>query len=144
MAVDQTEAMIAAIKAQLEKERAAEAAKKKREEEEELLKNGSKKKDAETAKSQHKTLSKEELERIEAKKRRKREEALGIVHEDEPETSTEDEKQDDVPKEGEGLKPEDKKEDKNQRELHLSSVLTLEASLMICRAVVSEAALAAD
>ena len=30
MAVDQTEAMIAAIKAQLEKERAAEAAKKKR------------------------------------------------------------------------------------------------------------------
>ena len=112
MAVDQTEAMIAAIKAQLEKERAAEAAKKKREEEEELLKSGSKKKDAETAKSQHKTLSKEELERIEAKKRRKREEALGIVHEDEPETSTEDEKQDDVPKEGEGLKPEDKKEDK--------------------------------
>ena len=101
MAVDQTEAMIAAIKAQLEKERAAEAAKKKREEEEELLKSGSKKKDAETAKSQHKTLSKEELERIEAKKRRKREEALGIVHEDEPETSTEDEKQDDVPKEGE-------------------------------------------
>ena len=144
MAVDQTEAMIAAIKAQLEKERAAEAAKKKREEEEELLKSGSKKKDAETAKSQHKTLSKEELERIEAKKRRKREEALGIVHEDEPETSTEDEKQDDVPKEGEGLKPEDKKEDKNQRELHLSSVLTLEASLMICRAVVSEEALAAD
>lgn len=40
MAVDQTEAMIAAIKAQLEKERAAEAAKKKREEEEELLKIG--------------------------------------------------------------------------------------------------------
>ena len=33
LAVDQTEAMIAAIKAQLEKERAAEAAKKKREEE---------------------------------------------------------------------------------------------------------------
>lgn len=89
-------------------------------------------------------MSKEELERIEAKKRRKREEALGIVHEDEPETSTEDEKQDDVPKEGEGLKPEDKKEDKKQRELHLSSVLTLEASLMICRAVVSEEALAAD
>ncbi|RGI40696.1 hypothetical protein [Coprococcus sp. OM06-25] len=51
MAVDQTEAMIAAIKAQLEKERAAEAAKKKREEEEELLKSGSKKKDAETAKA---------------------------------------------------------------------------------------------
>lgn len=48
MAVDQTEAMIAAIKAQLEKERAAEAAKKKREEEEELLKSGSKKKDAES------------------------------------------------------------------------------------------------
>ncbi len=40
LAVDQTEAMIAAIKAQLEKERAAEAAKKKREEEEELLKSG--------------------------------------------------------------------------------------------------------
>lgn len=44
MAVDQTEAMIAAIKAQLEKERAAQAAKKKREEEEQLLKNGGKKK----------------------------------------------------------------------------------------------------
>lgn len=44
MAVDQTEAMIAAIKAQLEKERAAEAAKKKREEEEELLKSGSRRK----------------------------------------------------------------------------------------------------
>ena len=47
VAVDQTEAMIAAIKAQLEKERAAEAAKKKREEEEEFLKNGGKKKEAE-------------------------------------------------------------------------------------------------
>ena len=112
MAVDQTEAMIAAIKAQLEKERAAEAAKKKRQEEEELLKNGNKKKDAETTKSQHKTLSKEELERIEAKKRRKREEALGIVHEDEPDTSTEDENKDEDQTEGAGLKPEDKKEEK--------------------------------
>ena len=39
LAVDQTEAMIAAIKAQLEKERAAEAAKQKRLEEEQALKN---------------------------------------------------------------------------------------------------------
>ena len=46
MAVDQTEAMIAAIKAQLEKERAAEAAKKKREQEEEILKTASKNKEA--------------------------------------------------------------------------------------------------
>ena len=38
--MDQTEAMIAAIKAQLEKERAAEAVKQKRLEEEEALKNG--------------------------------------------------------------------------------------------------------
>ena len=37
MAVDQTEAMIAAIKAQLEKERAAEAAKQKRLEEEQVI-----------------------------------------------------------------------------------------------------------
>ena len=42
--MDQTEAMIAAIKAQLEKERAAEAVKQKRLEEEEALKNGGKKK----------------------------------------------------------------------------------------------------
>ena len=112
MAVDQTEAMIAAIKAQLEKERAAEAAKKKREEEEEFLKNGGKKKEAETTKSQHKTLSKEELERIEAKRRRKREEALGIVREDEPETSEEDEKKKEVQNEGEGLKPDDKEKKK--------------------------------
>lgn len=41
LAIDQTEAMIAAIKAQLEKERAAEAAKQKRLEEEQALKNKS-------------------------------------------------------------------------------------------------------
>lgn len=58
MAVDQTEAMIAAIKAQLEKERAAEAAKKKREEEEEFLKNGGKKKEAETTKANTKLCPK--------------------------------------------------------------------------------------
>ncbi len=112
MAVDQTEAMIAAIKAQLEKERAAEAAKKKREEEEEILKNGGKKKEAETTKSQHKTLSKEELERIEAKRRRKREEALGIVREDEPDTPDEDEKKVEVQTEGDGQKPVNKEEKK--------------------------------
>ena len=88
MAIDQTEAMIAAIKAQLEKERAAEAAKQKRLEEEQALKNmnSNKKKTSDSgSKSQYKTLSAEELARIEEKKRRKREEALGIVHEDEPE-----------------------------------------------------------
>lgn len=88
MAIDQTEAMIAAIKAQLEKERAAEAAKQKRLEEEEALKNLSNKKKKSSdsgSKGQYKTLSAEELARIEEKKRRKREEALGIVHEDKPE-----------------------------------------------------------
>ena len=78
LAIDQTEAMIAAIKAQLEKERAAEAAKQKRLEEEQALKNMSsnKKKTSDSgSKSQYKTLSAEELARIEEKKRRKREEA---------------------------------------------------------------------
>ena len=77
--MDQTEAMIAAIKAQLEKERAAEAVKQKRLEEEEALKNGGKKKvDDGGKKSQYKTLSAEELARIEEKKRRKKLEAMGL------------------------------------------------------------------
>lgn len=48
--MDQTEAMIAAIKAQLEKERAAEAVKQKRLEEEEALKMGERKKSTTVAK----------------------------------------------------------------------------------------------
>ena len=122
MAVDQTEAMIAAIKAQLEKERAAEAAKQKRLEEEQALKNlsSNKKKSSDSgSKSQYKTLSAEELARIEEKKRRKREEALGIVHEDKPEETENNEAETNKPdtnKEAEGEAKEAKTEDKNDKQ----------------------------
>ena len=122
MAVDQTEAMIAAIKAQLEKERAAEAAKQKRLEEEQALKNlsSNKKKSSDSgSKSQYKTLSAEELARIEEKKRRKREEALGIVHEDKPEETENNEAETNKPdtnKEAEGEAKEVKTEDKNDKQ----------------------------
>ena len=129
MAVDQTEAMIAAIKAQLEKERAAEAAKQKRLEEEQALKNlsSNKKKSSDSgSKSQYKTLSAEELARIEEKKRRKREEALGIVHEDKPEETENNEAETNKPdtnKEAEGEAKEAKTED--QRGCDDSSVACL-------------------
>ena len=125
MAVDQTEAMIAAIKAQLEKERAAEAAKQKRLEEEQALKNlgSNKKKSSDSgSKSQYKTLSAEELARIEEKKRRKREEALGIVHEDKPEETENNEAETNKPdtnKEAEGEAKEAKTEDKNDNAIKL-------------------------
>ena len=67
------------LKPSLKKERAAEAVKQKRLEEEEALKNGGKKKvDDGGKKSQYKTLSAEELARIEEKKRRKKLEAMGL------------------------------------------------------------------
>ena len=112
--------MIAAIKAQLEKERAAEAAKQKRLEEEQALKNlsSNKKKSSDSgSKSQYKTLSAEELARIEEKKRRKREEALGIVHEDKPEETENNEAETNKPdtnKEAEGEAKEAKTEDNDQ------------------------------
>ena len=119
MAIDQTEAMIAAIKAQLEKERAAEAAKQKRLEEEQALKNMSsnKKKTSDSgSKSQYKTLSAEELARIEEKKRRKREEALGIVHEDKPEETENKEAEAEKPDTNKEAEGEAKTEEKNEKQ----------------------------
>ena len=77
MAVDQREALIAAVRAQVEKERAEKQKKLEREQEAMAFsKKGEKKKTEE--KKQFKTLSPEELARIEEKKRRKRAEELGI------------------------------------------------------------------
>ena len=78
MAVDQREALIAAVRAQVEKERAEKQKKLEREQEAMAFskKAGDKKKGDE--KKQYKTLTAEELARIEEKKRRKRAEELGI------------------------------------------------------------------
>ena len=85
MAIDQREALIAAVRAQVEKEKAAKAAKLKKEQEAMQLSGAA---DAgETAadhnKPKYKTLSAEELAKIEEKKRRKKAAELGIKLEDE-------------------------------------------------------------
>ncbi len=64
-------------------------------------------------------MSAEELARIEEKKRRKREEALGIVHEDKPEETENNEAETNKPdtnKEAEGEAKEAKTEDKNDKQ----------------------------
>lgn len=64
-------------------------------------------------------MSAEELARIEEKKRRKREEALGIVHEDKPEETENNEAETNKPdtnKEAEGEAKEVKTEDKNDKQ----------------------------
>ncbi len=85
MAIDQREALIAAVRAQVEKEKAAKAAKLKKEQEAMQLSGAAD--DAEAAadhnKPKYKTLSAEELARIEEKKRRKKAAELGIKLEDE-------------------------------------------------------------
>jgi hypothetical protein len=85
VAIDQREALIAAVRAQVEKEKAAKAAKLKKEQEAMQLSGAA---DAgETAadhnKPKYKTLSAEELAKIEEKKRRKKAAELGIKLEDE-------------------------------------------------------------
>lgn len=85
MAIDQREALIAAVRAQVEKEKAAKAAKLKKEQEAMQLSGTA---DAGEAAADHnkpkyKTLSAEELARIEEKKRRKKAAELGIKLEDE-------------------------------------------------------------
>ena len=85
MAIDQREALIDAVRAQVEKEKAAKAAKLKKEQEAMQLSGAA---DAgETAadhnKPKYKTLSAEELAKIEEKKRRKKAAELGIKLEDE-------------------------------------------------------------
>lgn len=85
MAIDQREALIAAVRAQVEKEKAAKAAKLKKEQEAMQLSGTAEA--GETAadhnKPKYKTLSAEELAKIEEKKRRKRAAELGIKLEDE-------------------------------------------------------------
>ena len=77
MAVDQREALIAAVRAQVEKERAEKQKKLEREQEAMAFakkKSGGKQ---EEGQKKYKTLSPKELARIEEKKRRKRAEELG-------------------------------------------------------------------
>ena len=85
MAIDQREALIAAVRAQVEKEKAAKAAKLKKEQEAMQLSGAAEAKDdaAEHNKPKYKTLSAEDLAKIEEKKRRKRAAELGIKLEDE-------------------------------------------------------------
>jgi hypothetical protein len=77
VAIDQREALIAAVRAQVEKEKAEKAAKLKKEQEARALSKGGAKKE-ETGKPKYKTLTPEELAKIEERKRRKRAEELGI------------------------------------------------------------------
>ena len=79
MAIDQREALIAAVRAQVEKEKAAKAAKLKKEQEAMAL-SGNKTSAANEgdSKPKHKTLSPEEIAKIEEKKRRKHAAELGI------------------------------------------------------------------
>ena len=80
MAIDQREALIAAVRAQVEKEKAAKAAKLKKEQE--AMRLAGKKNEntdaSEGNKPKYKTLSAEELAEIEEKKRRKQAAELGI------------------------------------------------------------------
>ena len=80
MAIDQREALIAAVRAQVEKEKQEKAAKLKKEQEAMKLAGiAPKKTDAgEDGQHKHKMLSAEELAKIEEKKRRKRAAELGI------------------------------------------------------------------
>ena len=93
MAIDQREALIAAVRAQVEKEKAAKAAKLKKEQEAMQLSGAT---DAagestEHNKPKYKTLSAEDLAKIEEKKRRKKAAELGIkLEDDEPQTKTEE------------------------------------------------------
>ncbi len=85
MAIDQREAMIAAVRAKVEKEKAAKAEKTKKEQENMQLsgKTVATTNKSEDGKAKYKTLSAEELAKIEEKKRRKQAAELGIELEEE-------------------------------------------------------------
>ena len=78
MAVDQREALIAAVRAQVEKERAEKAAKLQREQEAMAFSGKNKPKKEAEGQKKYKTLTPEELAKIQEKKRKKRAEELGI------------------------------------------------------------------
>ena len=91
MAIDQREALIAAVRAQVEKEKAEKAAKLKKEQEARALQRGAAaKKEEAGGKPKYKTLTPEELAKIEERKRKKRAEELGIPYEPEGETKPEE------------------------------------------------------
>ena len=69
MAIDQREALIAAVRAQVEKEKAEKAAKLKKEQEARAFQKGTAKKDEAGGKPKYKTLTPEELAKIEERKR---------------------------------------------------------------------------
>ena len=83
MAIDQREALIAAVRAQVEKEKAAKAAKLKKEQEAmQMTGKSAKVSGGDSSKPKYKTLSAEELAQIEEKKRRKHATEMGIVEEE--------------------------------------------------------------
>ncbi|MCM1288892.1 MAG: hypothetical protein NC240_11335 [Clostridium sp.] len=121
MAIDQREALIAAVRAQVEKEKAAKAAKNKKEQENAQLSGKAVTTNkSEDGKPKYKTLSAEDLAKIEEKKRKKHAAELGIELEEEtpaaeaePEAveaeSKEESKADAAPKKEEAVKAEEKK-----------------------------------
>ena len=110
MAIDQREALIAAVRAQVEKEKAAKAEKLKKEQEAMQLAG---KKPTTTStdsnKPKYKTLSAEDLAKIEEKKRRKKAAELGIELDEPKEESAELKSVAEEPKEAEAPKAEPKK-----------------------------------
>ena len=119
MAIDQREELIAKVRAQVEKEKAAKAAKLKKEQEAMQLSgnNSTVKANVGDNKPKFKTLSQEELERIEEKKRRKLAAEKGIIlEEDKPkteETSAEESKVE-TPKKDEKKPVEEPKKDEKK------------------------------
>ncbi len=117
MAIDQREALIAAVRAQVEKEKAAKAAKQKKEQEEMQLSGKTPVSTGSDDKPKYKTLSAEELAKIEENKRRKQAAKMGIVLEDEPETkevkSETEEPKKEEPKKEEPKNEETKKDDES-------------------------------
>ena len=128
MAIDQREAMIAAVRAKVEKEKAAKAEKTKKEQESMQLSGKTVTTNkSEDGKAKYKTLSAEELAKIEEKKRRKQAAELGIELEEEtpaaeaePETAeaeNKEESKDDVaPKKEESVKVEENKKTADKAE----------------------------
>lgn len=112
MAIDQREALIAAVRAQVEKEKAAKAAKQKKEEEAMQLAGKTPVSTGSDDKPKYKTLSAEELAKIEENKRRKQAAKMGIVLEEEPkkEEPKKEEPKKEEPKKEEPKKEEPKKE----------------------------------
>ena len=119
MAIDQREALIAAVRAQVEKEKAAKAAKLKKEQEAMQLSGKTPTTTGSDDKPKYKTLSAEDLAKIEENKRRKQAAKMGIVLEDEPkaeETPVVEEKKPAEEEAKKVVKEEPKKEESKKEE----------------------------